>query len=40
MAVAAADPPESASPVMLFGGIGALSCAGLLGIALIISKRR
>jgi hypothetical protein len=39
-AVAAADPPESASPVMLLGGIGALGCAGLLGIALIVSKRR
>ena len=37
---AAADPTESASPVMLFGGMGALGCAGLLGIALIVSKRR
>jgi len=25
---------------MLFGGVGALGCAGLLGIALIVSKRR
>ena len=39
-AAAADDPAESASPVMLLGGIGALSCAGLLGIALIVSKRR
>ena len=37
---AAADPVGSASPVMLFGGLGALGCAGLLGIALIVSKRR
>ena len=39
-ATTAADPTGPASPVMLFGGIGALGCAGLLGIALIVSKRR
>jgi hypothetical protein len=40
IAVTAARPVKSASPGMLFGGVGALGCAGLLGIALIVSKRR
>jgi len=39
-AATAAQPAKSASPGMLFGGVGALGCAGLLGIALIVSKRR
>ena len=39
-ATSAAHPTGPASPVMLFGGLGALGCAGLLGIALVISKRR
>jgi hypothetical protein len=37
---AVADSTGPASPVMLCGGLGALGCAGLLGIALIVSKRR
>ena len=39
-ATAAADPKGPASPVILIGGLGALGCAGLLGIALVVSKRR
>jgi hypothetical protein len=39
-AAATADSTGTASPTLLFGGVGALSCAGLLGIALIVSKRR
>jgi hypothetical protein len=38
--VTAAQPARAATPGMLFGGVGALGCAGLLGIALIVSKRR
>jgi hypothetical protein len=39
--VTAEDTPvQPTSPVMLFSGLGALGCAGLLGIALIVSKRR
>jgi hypothetical protein len=25
---------------LLFGGVGALGCAGLLGLVLVVSKRR
>jgi hypothetical protein len=39
-ATAAADPIGPATPVMLFGGLGALGCAGLLGLVLVVSKRR
>ena len=39
-ATAPATPTGPASRVMLFGGLGALGCAGLLGIALIMNKRR
>jgi hypothetical protein len=39
-ATAATQPTRSASPAMFFGGLGALGCAGLLGIALLVSKRR
>jgi hypothetical protein len=38
-AIAAPGKP-GASPFLLFGGVGALGCAGLLGLVLVVSKRR
>ena len=37
---AAPNPTGPASPLILLGGLAALGCAGLLGIALVVSKRR
>jgi len=39
-AAANAAPTAPGSSVFLFGGIGALGCAGLLGVVLVVSKRR
>ena len=39
-ATEAAATSAPASTALLFGGIGALGCAGLLGVVLVVSKRR
>jgi hypothetical protein len=36
----AAAPTEPASAAWLFSGLGALGCAGLLGVVFAVSRRR